>query len=476
MNKIKYIIALFLILALSGCDSFLDRSPISNASEGQFYKTEKDFQVAATAAYNGLYTLYGPEGLVSFFGELMSDNAYNDNTAGNVKDYEAFDTHIGMDPSNTLVLSYWNSCYEELFRINNVIYKSRDVDFESKDALHGEMRFLRALYYFNMTRAWGDVPLVLTPLTIAESLKEPRAAQDKVYDAIIDDLIFAADNLPVKSKNRFAGAATEEAANTLLAKVYLTIGEKGEAAKVLMEKVYGKFSLVPYANLWDKRAKNGQESIFEIQYKGGKPNPYSKYWAMFTPLDNRIVTAWGGGINQVTDDLWNAYEPKDPRRDLSIQHGYKTANGTFVDVKYAIKWKDVEAELDGLREAADNNFIVLRYADVLLMLTEATGDVQYLNEVRSRIGLGLPLYGESDYPAEYNTVELACEHERQVEFGLEFHRWFDLIRTGRALTVIKNSSKNVTMTEDELLLPIPLDVISQNPTVITQNSAYVRAK
>jgi len=126
--------------------------------------------------------------------------------------------------------------------------------------------------------------------------------------------------------------------------------------------------------------------------------------------------------------------------------------------------------LDGLREASDNNFIVLRYADVLLLLTEATGDVKYLNEVRTRVGL--PLYGATGYPSKYNTVDLACEHERQVELALEFQRWFDLKRTGRAIAVIKSSSKNITLNSNQLLLPIPLDVITQNPGVITQNEAF----
>jgi starch-binding outer membrane protein, SusD/RagB family len=104
------------------------------------------------------------------------------------------------------------------------------------------------------------------------------------------------------------------------------------------------------------------------------------------------------------------------------------------------------------------------------MLTEATGDAKYMNEVRARAGL--PLYGAAGYPTKYNTVDLACEHERQVELALEFHRWFDLIRTGRAISVIKNCSKNITMTASQIVLPIPLEVITQNPNVITQNDAY----
>ncbi len=468
MKKLKYILVL-VGFALFGCgEDFLDRAPISNMNETDFYKTEKDFVTAMWSAYNSLYTLYGPESMPSFFGELMSDNAYNDNTAGTVQDYEAFENHT-MNPNNILVLGYWNNYYAAIFRVNNIIATGASAGFAGKDALIAEARFLRALYYFDMVRAWGDVPLVVNPVGIADAYKMGRTPAAQVYDQIVEDLAFAAANLPVKANQRFVGAASQEAANALLGKVYLTRGDKAKAAETLM-KVYGKFSLVPYADLWDKAKKNGAESIFEIQYKGGKSNPYSLYWAMFTPLDNRIVTAWGGGMNQVTEDLWNAYEPGDPRRDLSIQDGYLTAAGVRVEVKYAIKWKDATAELNGLREASDNNFILLRYADILLMLTEATGDPKYMNEVRARAGL--PAYGAAGYPSEYNSVALACEHERHVELALEFHRWFDLIRTGRAITVIKNSSKNITLTEKQLLLPIPLEVITQNPDVITQNEAY----
>lgn len=468
MKTIKYFLILF-VAVLFGCgDDFLDRAPISNMNESDFYKTEKDLTTAMWSAYNSLYKLYGPESLPSFVGELMSDNAYSDNTAGTVQDYESFENHT-MNPNNTLNLSFWNNYYSSLYIINNIITKSEGAEFATKDALIAEARFLRALFYFDMVRAWGDVPLVTKPLLISEAYAQGRTPSAEVYTQIIDDLTFAAAKLPVKASQRFVGAASQEAANALLGKVYLTMGNKTKAAETL-QKVYGKFSLVPYADLWNKTKKNGAESIFEIQYKGGKANPYSLYWAMFSPLDNRIVTAWGGGFNQVTADLWNAYETGDIRRDLSIQDGYKTAAGVKVDVKFPIKWKDATAELDGLREASDNNFIVLRYADVLLMLTEATGDAKYMNEVRTRAGL--PLYGAAGYPAKYNTVDLACEHERQVELALEFHRWFDLKRTGRAITVIKNSGKNITIDANHLLLPIPLDVITQNPSVITQNAGY----
>ncbi|MBD0724017.1 hypothetical protein B6A10_02375 [Flavobacterium sp. L1I52] len=469
MKKILYTL-LFCNLFLLGCSSdFLDKAPISNANEENFYKSKEDIETGLWSAYNSLYTLYGPESLPSFYGELMSDNAYSDNAAGRIQDYEGFELHT-MNIDNELVYNYWNNYYKAIYIVNNLIVNAEKLDFATRDALIGEAKFLRALYYFDMVRAWGDVPLVTTPLSVADSYAKGRTPKDQVYAQIIADLQFAAAKLPVKTSQRFVGAASQEAANTLLGKVYLTIGDKSKAAEALL-KVYGKFSLVPYADLWDKTKKNGASSIFEIQYKGGISNPYSLYWAMFTPVDNRVVTAWGGGFNQVTDDLWNAYETGDPRRDISIQHGYTTPNNSFVDVKFTIKWKDATAPVAGLREASDNNFMVLRYADVLLMLTEATDDAKYLNEVRARVNL--PAYGAIGYPAQYNTIALALEHEAQVEFACEFHRWFDLIRTGRAITVIKNSSKNITIeTEDDLLLPIPFLVINQNPDVITQNEAY----
>ncbi len=465
----KIYIILFCNLFLLGCSSdFLDKAPISNANEAEFYKSQKDIETGMWSAYNSLYTLYGPESLPSFYGELMSDNAYSDNAAGRIQDYESFELHT-MTIDNELVFNFWNNYYKAIYTVNNIIVNAEKLDFANRDALIGEAKFLRALYYFDMVRAWGDVPLVITPLSIADAYAQGRTPKAQVYAQIVADLDFAAAKLPVKTSQRFVGAASQEAANTLLGKVYLTMGDKTKAAETLL-KVYGKFSLVPYADLWNLTKKNGASSIFEIQYKGGVSNPYSLYWAMFSPVDNRVVTAWGGGFNQVTNDLWNAYETTDPRRAISIQNGYITANGSFVNVKFPIKWKDAAAPVAGLREASNNNFIILRYADVLLMLTEATSDPKYLNEVRARVGL--PAYGAIGYPAQYNTVALALEHESQVEFACEFHRWFDLIRTGRAIPVIKSSNKNITITEEDLLLPIPFLVINQNPDVITQNEAY----
>lgn len=468
MNSMKNLYILFLIVLATSCsNNFLDRAPISQANESDFYTSANDIEVSMDAAYNSLYTLYGPESLPSFFGELMSDNCYTTNTAGTVSAYFEFQ-NSDLRADNILIEGYWNNFYTALFRVNNILYQLKDLNFEKKNDYVGQCKFLRALYYFNMVQTWGGVPIVTTPITIAESYAMKRGSEEEVYSQIVSDLQDAAVSL--KETPLKLGAATSGAANALLGKVYLTMGNKSKAEETLM-KVYNKYSLVPYADLWDMSKKNGKESIFEIQYLGGKSNPYSKYWAMFSPIDNRIVTAWGAGMNQVTDDLWNAYESGDIRRDISIFNGYKQSDGSFNPTRFAKKWVDTKAELDGLREASNNNFIVLRYADVLLMLSEATNNPKYLNEVRSRVGL--PHFGSVGYPSDkYPTLDLAIEHERQVEFALEFHRFFDLKRTGRAISVMKQSSKNIDIKPYRLYIPIPLSVIVQNPNVITQNPGY----
>ena len=458
------------VMAFSCKKSFLELAPVSNANAVNFYKTTSDFDLAVAAAYNSLYTIYAPEGSVSYASEQMGDNAIVYNISGIETDKWAFKDY-NLKPANTMVYQFWQEYYKALFNINIVLDKieAASVSTSYKEGVKAEMSFLRGLYYFNMVRLWGDVPLVLTPLSAEESYKVLRSPQADVYNQIIKDLQYAADKLPLNSATSVKGKATKGAAQTLLGKVLLTKGDKASAAAVL-QQVYNsnEYSLLPsYASLWGPTAKNTKESIFEIQYIGGSSsNPYSRYYQIFFPNTN-IYGFYGGGMNQVTDDLWNEYESSDVRRDISIATGYQNGT-TFVAQKYPKKWTDASATIQGGAVYGNNNFMVLRYADVLLMLSEATGDASYLNQVRARVSL--PAYGTAGYPsAKYPTLDLAIEHERRVELALEFHRWFDLKRTNRAIPVL--SAKGKAITEQKLLLPIPEIVRNQNPAVL-QNAGY----
>lgn len=454
------------ILAIGCKKSFLDLSPISNANAVNYYKTKADFEVAMNSTYATLYTVYAPEDAVSYT-ELMGDNATLYSVAGNQADKWAFrDYTIGA--SNTLVYQFWQDDYKAIFNVNTVLDKIQiaGLDETFSNRVKAEMMFLRGLYYYNMVQLFGDLPLVTKVLSAEESYGILRSPTSEVYKQIVSDLSFAVSNLPVASEITVVGKASKGAAQTLLGKVYLSMGNKTAAAQVLLEVYKSKqYSLLSqYTALFGPNVKNTKESIFEIQYLGGSASkPFSPYWTAFAPVNNGIITKYGGGINQVTDDLYNEYEPGDPRRDASIATGYTDAKGNFVAVKFTKKWMDPTAAVNGAQELSNNNFMILRYADVLLLLSEATGDPAYLNEVRDRSGV--PAFGTANYPiAKYPTLDLAIEHERRVELAMEFHRFFDLKRTGRALAVLTAKGKPVT--EQKLILPIPQYVITQNGAIV----------
>lgn len=472
---------LFLAMGIGGCKkTFLELSPISNANVNAVFKTKADFDLALNNAYSTLYTVYAPKGSMSFTGELMSDNVTVSTLAISgaftIVDQQAFRDY-SITSTNSGAYIFWVDHYTSLYQVNIVLDKIESASLEDsyKKQVVAEMKFLRALYYFNLVQLYGDLPLVTKPIVGEEAYAMKRSPKAEVYTQIIADLKAAAADLTAPGQEPAKGRANKGAAKTLLGKVYLTMGDKANATTTLKE-VYdayngGTYDLLPnYTSLWGNTSaqKNTKESIFEIQYQGGAANPYSSYWPAFAPFENFSITKYGGGMNMVTDDLYNEFETGDPRREASFFLGYDKG-GVWVPIKFSKKWVDLTAPLDGGGEACNNNFMILRYADLLLLLSEASGDAQYLNKVRSRAGL--PLYGTANYPsAKYPTLALALEHERRVEFSLEFQRWFDLKRTGRAVAVLMAKGKAIT--NDKLLLPVPQYAIGQNPNLLPQNPGY----
>lgn len=468
--KHKILLLALVLLSASGCKkSFLELAPESNANAETFYKTKADMDLAVNAAYSTLYNVYDPEGPVSYTAEMMGDNATLYIIAGNQTDKFAFKDY-NVQTNNTLVYSFWRTYYAALYSINIILNKldNSELSPAEKESVKAQMSFLRGLYYFNMVRLWGDVPIVTTPLSVEETYKVVRSPKADVYKLILDDLTFAAEKLPPTA----VGRPTQGAALTAKGEVYLTLNDKANARTALMS-VYASelYKLqATYAAVFGPTVKNTKESIFEIQYLGGASSistgTYSKYYRTYSP--NVSVFGFGGiGMNQVTDDLYNEYETGDPRRELTITLGFQNGS-VFQEQKYPIKWIDPTAVKTDNNVLANNNFMVYRFADVLLMLSEVTDDPKYLNEVRTRVGL--PLFGTPGYPsAKYPTLALAIEHERRVELAIEFHRWFDLKRTGRAVAVL--SAKGKPVNENKLLLPIPETVRMQNG-IITQNDGY----
>jgi hypothetical protein len=337
--------------------------------------------------------------------------------------------------------------------------------------------------YFNLVRVFGDVPLVLKEIEKPEEgYQYGRTPAAEVYAQIIKDLTEAESVLPPTYPAAEAGRATKGAAKALLGKVYLTQKRYADAAAKLKEVMdLGVYDLLPsYADVFAPANKNHKESVFAVQFKKGSLNEGNRMPNAFAPENsgNAVIQFGGDGQNRPSPDLQAAYEPNDPRKDLSLATSYKNARGETVQYNFVKKYYDVPA----VKYDNDNNFPVIRYADVLLMYAEALNEVAYLpggeafmalNRVRQRVGL--PEKTATDLPDQMAFRE-AVLNERRVELAFEGHRWFDLVRTGKALEVLTAKAAAIGIrtgvSETNLLFPIPQSQVDINRSKIDQNPGY----
>ncbi|MDO1449679.1 RagB/SusD family nutrient uptake outer membrane protein [Rhodocytophaga aerolata] len=478
----KYILAIFFVAFFSSCEDFLNEVPQTARSAENFYKTGADFNNAIIGAYAnfkhpGLYGNGGTNASMLWLTEVVSDNSTHGATkaVSNLSQFELDEFNISL--SNTVTTSAWTGHYIGIGRVNTILDKLPAAAFDEalKARYEGEARFLRAYNYFNLVRLFGDVQL------IDKGIDNPYGANDitrtdasVIYDLIINDLTIAENNLPATIPAVEAGRTSKWAAKALLGKVYLTRNQLDLAAQKLNEVITsGQFNLsTPYAATFSPATSytNNKDVILAVQYKTGLVGQGSALWSDLTPwgVQNTLfgTTGSGGGFMQPTADMENAYEPGDLRKEASMQTAYKAANGSTVNVRHVVKYKQEGPQAGD----ADTDFPLLRYADVLLMYAEALNNQgqtsaaePFLNQVRARAGLpektGL---SQADF-------SLAVEQERRVELAFEGHRWFDLLRTGRYVEVMKN--KGYPVQEFHYLYPIPQRETDLN-SQLTQNPGY----
>ncbi len=479
--KIQLFIIPFIMMSCS--EDFIELAPPSDLNANDFYNSATDFELAVNAAYQNLTSGGMYNGLFRPC-EMRSDNTYATWVSGSSFDLTSI-YEFQVNSANTFVDTWWNDMYQTVLRCNLVTDRINDVEMDEslKDRYVGEVSFIRALTYFHLVRIFGDVPLVTSEITVPESYSLGRSSTSEVYEFIINDLLTAESSLPESYTGSDIGRATKGAAQGLLAKVYLTRQDYSNA-KTFLEKVINSNNyelLDDYSFLWDLQHENSKESLFEIQYKKGGTSTGSPFANQFAPRfsGNTIVKVGGtGSQNAPTDDIAAEYESGDLRKDLSLVWGFIDENGDSIKWQWTNKYLDVPFS-DG---DSDNNWPVLRYADILLMYAEvlneigyvADGDAfDYLNMVRTRAGLTSITSNHANpefRAADQQAFRLAIEHERRVELAFENHRWYDLLRTGRAIEVM--SSKGYTISSKDLLFPIPLNVIQSNPEKISQNTGY----
>lgn len=478
MKKYNYrsICIVTLILAVNyGCKKFVDLASPTVVRTDQYFKTQADFTAAVNGMYNGLRSYYGGFYAVA---ELPSDN-----TQANGYNLVTLPIdQLAWAVNNSNISANWASSYMIIARANVILDKIDAVNMSDdlKSQYKGEAKFIRALMYFNLVQFFGNIPLVVHEIkTEEEAYSYPQVPRQDVYNQIEADLKDAIQVLPADYSADKVGKATKGAAQSLLGKVLVTNEQYSEAVSVLEEVIDSKvYSLLPdYADVFSVKNKNNAETIFSIQYLGNSGyGEGSNFSIAFAPFGSGEEITSGGppaSGNEGTLDLYNSFENGDLRKVISIVQFPVT--GSY----YTRKFLDKPI---GANEGA-NNWIVLRYADVLLLYAEALNEagatvaaLDPLNEVRGRAGLSL-LSG-----LDQEAFRIAVQQERRVELCFEGHRWLDLLRTGTMLSTMAAYKekysidggyevKNYEVTPNKVLFPIPFNEISLNPKLV-QNPGY----
>ncbi|WP_431122110.1 RagB/SusD family nutrient uptake outer membrane protein [Flagellimonas flava] len=465
-------------------DDFVDVDSFNEDSES-FFNSEEDYQSALIAAYDLLHSTY----LNVMLGEIASDNTLaGGESATDVPGIQEVDD-MRHTPVNQQLRDIWSWMFAGVNRANYILEFKDKTDFANKDAVLAEATFLRAYYYFELVKWFGDVPLAVDKrLLFGDQNSIERTPSSEVYAQIEADLIFAAANLPQTQSQ--VGRATKGAAQALLGKAYLFQGKYQEAATVLEEVINsGTYELLAdYTTMFENDNENNIESVFEVQYTDLEGASFDCLQCSegnvavgFNGIRNYTGPEFESGFsfNIPTQEVFDAFEAGDLRRDVAILdiEAWATDNAGvsyfegfehtgYYNRKYIARQGDLNTGDANLTNP--NNYRAIRFADVLLMAAEAlnrgniddTRALQYLNQVRNRAGL-------ANVADTGGALTTAIYQERRVELVGEGHHFFDLVRTGRASAEIDGFQSG-----KHELFPIPSIEIELAGNRWSQNPGY----
>ncbi|MBD5281153.1 MAG: RagB/SusD family nutrient uptake outer membrane protein [Bacteroides sp.] len=495
----KTIYGLALLLSAVGaasCSDFLDKNPYDRADPQSDITDE-----IAVAMANACYV------------PLRSSNLYNQRIWG--LDIVAGNSNVGAGggddgietiqaanfttlTDNGMALYMWRSPWIGIAQCNNLIAALASQNSCSEGIARrseGEALFLRAHYYYILARLFGGVPLRLEPYDPDTSSAIARTTLEETYEQIIKDCTRAAELLPEKADydSHQVGRACKDAALYMLADIYLTLAPRNseyyqDVVDICDEITSLGYALdTPYADNFNCPVRNGAESIFEVQYSGSTESdfwgntPYASWLSAFMGPRGSNMVAGSWGWNQPTQEFVEAYEEGDLRKDITIFYDgcpdwegipYRSSySNTGYNVRKFLVSKTISPETN----TSPANFVVYRYAGVLLMQAEALNELGMtssaaapLNQVRKRAGLA-NVSGSISKDAMRETII----HERRMELAFEGHRWFDMIRINGgsyAVDFLKSIGKN-NVTVERLLFPIPQTEMDANP-LMQQNPGY----
>ena len=482
------LLSILVISGIIGCQKYLDVEPKFQQDAENYFNSRQDYELALIGAYDLLQSSF----ILNWIGEIASDNSIAGGES--VTDTEGLHDIDNMTQNavNNELRNVWRWNYAGIARVNYIMEYKDNIDFDGKNEIIGQARFLRAYYYFTLVQYFGDLPLIIDERLGADEVTDiPRSPVADVYAQIEEDLNFAAENLPWSYSEK--GRAGKGSALSLLGKVYL-FQEKFTEAISAFESVIteGGYSLVEnYEDLWSVANENNSETIFDVEYTGLEGGSYECLICLegnaapgFHGIRQYEGPIYGDGnsYNLPTEELYNSFEPGDPRRDITVLdiEAFIAEQDDPSSISYAIGggghtgyYNNKYIKRIGEIGLPDNdltsplNYKAIRYADVLLMAAEAynrsgnDGFARgYLNEVRERVNMPAINSSGSDL-----TEDIWLE--RRHELSCEGFRFFDLVRTGQAEDYITN----FTVGKNELF-PIPQVEIDLAGGNWSQNNNY----
>lgn len=493
-KMMKKISLLFVLLVSFGCsDDFVEVAPPFTISSETFFQTEEDFENALVGAYDILQSTY----INVILGEIASDNTRaGGESPTDVIGWQQVDRMIHTQ-INQDIRTLWNFNFAGVQRASFIIQNESEADFDGSERLIAEAKFLRAYFNFELVKWFGDLPIKPEgQFELGEELTIPRLPKAQVYEYIINDLLYAVENLETTSPA--VGRTNQLVAKALLGKVYLFTEQFPEAADMLTDVVnsgayhlYGTQGNEDFANLFEFIGENSGESVFEVQYTGVQGAGFG----CLQCSEGNVAVGFSGirgyqgpvfesgfGFNLPTQEAYDAFSLNDVRRDLTILDIEAWASETgavftignqddvtghtgFYNRKYLPRINNNQPDVNLTHP---NNYRAIRFADVLLMAAEALNRAGlndeaakgYVNQIRERAGLN---------PTEASGAQLleVIYNERRLELFGEGHRFFDLVRTGRAVQFIDGFSPN----KNEVF-PIPLEEIQFSQGNWEQNLGY----
>lgn len=468
-TKIYFIVLGIICFLCAGCSGdLLNLNPETDNVLNNYYINKEQIEKGVNSAYATLQYAgqYQLANLV--LGELPSDNTWDEVPANDGGNYGQMDL-FSMTSANTIVADSWEHNYKGIQQCNiilNRVDKINDMSEDDKKTVKGEMYFLRSLMYFNLLRIFGDVPFV-TQETVNPNdyFGQKRTPKQEVYNHIITDLQTAYNELlPDGSTNK--SRASKGAVATLLGKIYLTLGDTKNSLLYLEKISSTEYELLENpADIFSPYNEGNKEVIFDVQFESNinGESEGSNAFQMFSPSG---TVSGAKGHNLPTPEVYNLFADNDKRK-----------NAYFIITEEGVIGTGKLKQTSNNVADGGNNIIVLRYADVLLMKAECYVEIDkqkannYLRMIKERAGLNY---------SDIEDVTLLKEEialERRKELVNEGHRWFDLVRTNKAVDVMNAyfshtaGYNGIIINSNHYVQPIPQTQIDTDAS-IKQNEGY----